>query len=214
MKGYCIILLFITLVVQSNGQTFSEWFRQKKTQKKYLIEQITALHVYAGYLEKGYAIVHAGLSQIRNIEHGGFGLHERYFKSLKTINSRVRNYKVAGDIIGLKLEIESISRTVLKEVKTANMLNSDQTHYISVVFNKLIEGCDEDLEVLLQLLTPNLLALKDNERLKKIDGLYDDMQERYLFARSFANTISQMQLSKSLEAKEIEAMRKVFDIKK
>ena len=214
MKKFFIILLFITLVAQTNGQTFSEWFSQKKTQKKYLIEQIAALQVYASYLEKGYSIIHGGLSQIKNIEQGDFGLHADYFSALKNINPRIKNYKSATDITGLKLEIESISRRVLKQVKKANGLNFDQTYYISFVLKKLLEGCEPDVEALLQLLTPNSLDLQDNERLEKIDRLYEDMQDKYLFARSFENKIHQLQLSKLVEDKDIEAMRKAFDMKK
>lgn len=214
MKRYFIITVFITIVVQSNGQTFSEWFRQSKTQKKYLVEQIAALQVYANYLEKGYSIVHTGLSQIKNIKQDDLGLHADYFSSLKNVNPNIRSYKAANAIIDLKREIESISRRLLKQVKAVKAINSEQRDYIGIVFKKLMEGCEEDVGLLLELLTPNELELKDNERLKKIDGLYQDMQERSSFAKSFENKIHRLQLCNTLEENEIEAMRKAFDIKK
>ncbi|MCH5688762.1 conjugal transfer protein TraI [Niabella sp. W65] len=50
------ILLFLLLVVSAGSnlqaQTFAEWFQQKKTQKKYLLQQIAALQVYIGYAKK------------------------------------------------------------------------------------------------------------------------------------------------------------------
>src|SRR3954469_16187075 len=103
MKTTFIISLLLAFAGQSQGQTFSEWFRQKKTQKKYLIEQIAALQVYTGYLEKGYSIVIEGLSQISNIKHSDFDLHADYFSSLKYINPSIKNYKVAYAIIDMKL---------------------------------------------------------------------------------------------------------------
>lgn len=214
MKQFYIIVVFITTVVQSNGQTFSEWFRQNKTQKKYLLEQIAALQVYTDYLEKGYFIVHARLSHIKNSKQGDVRLHADYFNSLLSIKPTIRNYRRVNDIIGLKLEIESISRRILKQVKAVKVLKQAQRDYIGFVLNQLIEGCAGDVELLLQLLTPNLLQLKDNERLDKIEGLYEDMQERYLFARSFENKIHQLQLNQASETKDIEAMQKAFDIKK
>jgi len=46
------IFLFLLLVVSAGSnlqaQTFAEWFQQKKTQKKYLLQQIAALQVYIG----------------------------------------------------------------------------------------------------------------------------------------------------------------------
>ena len=35
--------------------------------------------------------------------------------------------------------------------------------------------------------TSNELEMKDDERLKRIDTLYNDMQGKYTFAQSFAN---------------------------
>src|SRR3954466_1406137 len=102
MKVAFIILLLTTLAAHSNAQTFSEWFRQKKTQKKYLIEQIAALEVYAGHLEKGYSILSEGLSQINSIKHGEFGLHDAYFYSLKNINPHIKDYTTVDEIISLK----------------------------------------------------------------------------------------------------------------
>lgn len=59
----------------SKVQTFHEWFRQKKTQKKYLIQQIAALKVYLGYVQKGYSIAQKGLTTVSNIKKGNFDLH-------------------------------------------------------------------------------------------------------------------------------------------
>ena len=213
MKICSTIILFITVVVQSKGQTFSEWFRQNTTQTKYLVEQIAALQVYADYLEKGYSIVHTGLSQIKNIKEGDIGLHADYFSSLRNINPTIKGYKRVNDIIDLKLEIESISSRVLKQIKTVKVINAVQRDYIGLVFKNLMEGCEEDVRLLVQLLSPNGFDLKDEERVKKIDELYKDMQEKYLFSRAFENKIKQLQLSKLVEQKEIEMMLKVFDSK-
>src|SRR3954466_3372099 len=108
MKTTFIISLLLAFAGQSQGQTFSEWFRQKKTQKKYLIEQIAALQVYEDYLEKGYSIVNEGLSQIKDIKHGDYDLHSGYFSSIKNINPTIRNYEKSIYIVELTLEVQSI----------------------------------------------------------------------------------------------------------
>ena len=53
MKKLIIIMLLGMLVTGVKAQTFAEWFQQKKTQKIYLLEQIAALQIYTGYLQKG-----------------------------------------------------------------------------------------------------------------------------------------------------------------
>ena len=64
----CIVLLITTILC--NAQGLSEWFNQKATQKKYLLQQIAALQVYIGYLQKGYSIAKTGLTTIGNIKNG------------------------------------------------------------------------------------------------------------------------------------------------
>ena len=56
MKQFTLLILFVLAGGLSQAQTFNEWFRQKATQKKYLIQQIAALQVYLDYVQKGYAI--------------------------------------------------------------------------------------------------------------------------------------------------------------
>jgi hypothetical protein len=213
MKNTFIISVFVTLVVQSNGQTFSEWFRQKKTQKKYLIEQMAALQVYTEFLENGYSIVKEGLSKIKDIKQGDYDLHSSYFSSLKDINPIIKSYKKSIYIVELKLEIQGISKKVSRQLKSTKVFNSDQREYIKSVFEKLLGGCETDVQLLLQLLTPNLLSLQDDERLNRIDQLYDETRNKYFFARTFENYIKQLQLGSMVNEREFETMLGVFDIK-
>jgi len=67
-----------------HAQTFSEWFRQKKTQKKYLLQQIAALQVYIGYAQKGYRIAKEGLTTIGGFTKGEFDLHSDFINSLSS----------------------------------------------------------------------------------------------------------------------------------
>jgi len=68
-------IIYVTIIIllsgaQVNAQTWNEWFRQKKTQKKYLVQQIAALKVYLKYLKQGYRIVDKGLSLVGDIKDG------------------------------------------------------------------------------------------------------------------------------------------------
>src|SRR3954463_9131175 len=84
-----LLLLLLTIHTVCKAQTWDEWFKQKKTQVKYLEEQIIALHVNGNYLEEGYKIVQGGLSAIHDIKNGDFNLHKDYFSSLKRVNTAI-----------------------------------------------------------------------------------------------------------------------------
>lgn len=61
MKKLIAIITLTIFVTVCNAQTFAEWFKQKETQKKYLIQQIVAFQMYLGYVQKGYSIAQKGL---------------------------------------------------------------------------------------------------------------------------------------------------------
>ncbi len=69
----CIILFSRSIC---GAQTPDEWFRQKATQKKYLIQQNAAFQVYLDYVQKGYAIAQKGLTTIGHIKQGDLDLHQ------------------------------------------------------------------------------------------------------------------------------------------
>src|SRR3954462_11965140 len=105
MKTPLLSILLLSLGSTLSAQTFSEWFRQNKTQKKYLLEQIAALEVYAGYLQKGYAIAKDGLNTINSIRHGDFELHDNHFQSFRKINPTIRNLGELTEIKSLQEQI-------------------------------------------------------------------------------------------------------------
>jgi hypothetical protein len=75
------LLLVIAIVIchVSFCQNAQEWTRQKKTQIKYLLQQIAANKVYIEYIEKGYNIARKGLQTIHDIKKGDFKEGMRVF---------------------------------------------------------------------------------------------------------------------------------------
>ena len=78
MKNIMIYFFCLLNITALKAQTFSEWFRQKKTQEKYLIQQIAGLEVYAGYLKKGYKIFDTGSKTISKIKSGDLNMHQLF----------------------------------------------------------------------------------------------------------------------------------------
>ena len=117
IKIFICSCMLVVLTIPLHAQTFSEWFSQKKTQKKYLLEQIAALQMYIGYAKKGYEIAGSGLSTIRNITNGEFKLHDLFITGLKKVSPVVRNDIRVAEIILLEIEIiKSFSALVQDDV--------------------------------------------------------------------------------------------------
>src|SRR5690242_14173593 len=99
------ILLFVPMVIcyASFGQNTQEWTRQKKTQIKYLLQQIAANKVYIEYLEKGYNIARKGLQAINDIKRGDFDLSFDFFESQKNVNPEIKTWTKVADVIAYQI---------------------------------------------------------------------------------------------------------------
>jgi hypothetical protein len=213
-KPKLIILLLLTTSTSLNAQTFSEWFRQAKTQKKYLLEQIAALQVYANYVEKGYSIAQTGLNTIHQIKDGDFSLHAGYFNSLKLINPKVGEASRVKDMLRLAREIKNSSDKMLQEANNSSLLTVGEKKYIQAVLSKLLNQCGDNTTSLIQLVTPNQIQLKDDERLARIEELFEDCEEKVVFVKSFFRAVQPLITQRKNEENEIENISSYSGIKK
>ncbi len=200
MLGIC--LLICLSASQLHAQTWSEWFSQKKTQKKYLIEQLAALKLYATYLKKGYEIGSSGLNFIKNAGKGEFDLHSAFFSSLKTVSPLVKKNVRIAEILEMQI---AISKTFSSFRGLQNL--SDANHrYIDLVSSNLMDDCIKDLEALLLVITSGRLELTDDERMVRIDQLYLGMQQKKIFTSDFSALIQSLARDRALEIKNIKEM--------
>jgi hypothetical protein len=206
-------MLFAIVSTGTRAQTFAEWFRQSATQKKYLLQQIAALQVYIGYVQKGYSITSQGLNTISDIKHGEFNLHKDYLASLKTVNPRIKNYSKVADIIALQVNIIKTYKEAARQIKQSRSFNTTEINYINNVFDRLIDDCAKTIDALIAVITSGELEMKDNERLKRIDALYSDMQDKYTFVQGFSNEAKLLATSRISEQNNIQRSRALNGIK-
>lgn len=213
MKTIIAIAALLSFSARLSAQTFDEWFRQKATQKKYLIRQIAALQVYAGYLSKGYSIAKQGLITIQDIKHGDFNLHNNYFNSLASVSPTIKRYTKLAQIISLELDIAKQISSVVRYCKQSNQLSFSELNYLQKVFNQLLTDCSNSLDKLADIITEGNLTMKDDERIKAIDTIYEDMLDMQVFWRSFGNTSKGLCKQRINEQNEILFLKKLNEIK-
>lgn len=213
MKHTILALVVLFAGSLCKAQTFEEWFRQKETQKKYLVQQIAAFRVYLGYVQKGYSIAQKGLTTISNIKNADFDLHRDFFAYLKNVNPKISRYAKVADIIALQVRIVQVYKDTYKQVRTSNLFNPDEVNYIFTVFTNLLNSCRTLIAELTTVITPDELELKDDERLKRIDALYSTMQENYTFAQGFATEAKFLIVQRMKEKADVQSSRTLNGIK-
>jgi hypothetical protein len=213
MKQVLCVLLFFISVFVVKAQTWEEWTQQKKTKVRYLLEQIAALEVYAQSARKGYAMVKDGLTVISDLKKGEFHLHQDHFNALNRLNPKVKgSAKVAG-IIAMQMSMIKQYRQTLHQLKESNYLHTPELDYYRQVANNVLEQGADNLEVLLQLTSDQQFALTDDERLKRIDVLYKEMQDGASFIARFTNDVKTLALLRLKTEQQIQRTHLMYGLK-
>ncbi|HEY8781515.1 MAG TPA: hypothetical protein VIM16_07875 [Mucilaginibacter sp.] len=209
------LLAFVMMTVAASAiattlkaQTVAEWFDQKKTQTKYLLQQIAALQIYAAYYKQGNNIAHNGLSSIFGSLTSENGLHTTYYNNLKNVNPAVKNNKQVSDIMQWQKDI--LTRMGNLD-KTAN-LNENERQYIVQVKSALFKDCNGQITELQNVITDNKLQMSDEERLKHIGVIHTAMQDNYRFASSFADQVKVYAFQRVQENNNIITEKKIYGI--
>jgi hypothetical protein len=214
MKKIILLPVIAALFLSDlNAQTVNEWVNQKSTQRKYLLQQISALQVYISYARKGYNIVSGGINTIRDIKKGEFNLHNTFFRSLKSVNPKISRYAKVADIITFQVRIIKLAKQTLQSIREANQFTTEEVDYCTKVFDALLDDCVESIDELLAVITPDKLTMKDNERLARIDRLYADMQDKFTFCSVMSEDVGILALQRMSEQVEIKRSKLINGIK-
>lgn len=197
---WVVLIVLIGYSAKSDAQTWAEWMRQKKTQRKYLAQQIAALQVYFEYGKQGYSIADRGLDFIRSGKNGEYKLHHDYFTSLQAVNPATKNWqKVASIIIG-QLQILKLTKASLNNSIQNGQLTSSEIASCRNNIDNLLSDCLHLVEELVSLISPTEHQMKDNERIQRIEALYAEMQDQKTFAMSFCGDMELLTTGRMIES--------------
>lgn len=201
-------LIIFAGIGNSYGQTFAEFFNQKKTQKKYLLEQIAALEMYTNYLKKGYEIASSGLQTIKDLSNGEFSLHNAFISGLKKVSPVIKNNIKVAEIIEMQIRIGR----AFSGIKSNPNLSLSNQLYIQEVRENLWEESLKDLEELLLVITSGKVEMTDDQRIERLYKIYLSMQDKAAFTQSFTTEISQFIRQKEIEMKSIQQLKNRYEI--
>lgn len=196
---------------QAQTPNWNEWFRQKKTQRKYLIQQIVALKVYLEYLKKGYDIAQKGLTTIGDIKNGTFTLDKDYFNSLKQVNPVVKNSPKVNSILAYQRSIIKDFRKLYEDCKKDENLNPDEVRYIETVYHNMLTECEDSIDELTLITTSGEAEMKDDERLLRLDKVHEDMLEKYSFTQDFTASTRLLSLKRAKEKKQTKELYELYN---
>jgi DNA repair ATPase RecN len=174
------------------------------------IEKLMQFKQILSDMKKGYDILNNGYSNIKDISEGTFDLHDAFLKGLLNVNPQIRNYSRITNIIKNQGLILSEYKSAFGRFKNGGRFNPDEITYMGSVYKNLFDRSLTDLNDLTTVLTDSRLRMSDDERLKQIDRLDANMQDKLSFLRSFNKRVSAIDGQRSKEQKDNEQLKQLY----
>lgn len=194
--------------VQANAQS------TEITQLLLNVEKLVQFKQILSDLKKGYDIVSKGYGTIKDISQGNFNIHKTFLDGLYAVSPEVRKYRKVAEIIDYQLVLVKGYKAAFNRYKANGYFKPDELDYLGKVYNQLFKSSLKNLDELAMILTANQTRMSDDERLKAIDGIHADMEDKVLFLRSFNNENNVLALQREKELNDIRTTQRANELTK
>ena len=212
MKKLITVVWCLYLVTSLQAQTWDEWFRQGRTARKYLKEQVAALKAHLDVVKKGYRIAREGLTTIRDIKNGDFNLHRDYFSSLSRVNPSIKNGSKGAAILSYGTKLLKDIPAALTQITSTSYLSRGEKAYIQSLLTRLLDNTIGSRTELGELTTAGILTMRDDERIERMERLYHAMLEDYRFFQTLKQQTAALVRQRAAENQALEQLHKLHGL--
>jgi hypothetical protein len=174
------------------------------------IEKLTQLKSILSDMKTGYEIVSGGYNQVKQLASGNFSLHQGFLDGLLLISPQVRNYGRVADILIAQAAIVSEYRSAYRRFNGGGNFEVTELDYMGKVYGALTSASLQNLDQLTMVLTANKLRMSDEERLRAIDRIAADTDDKLAFLRQFNRNSSLLALQRQHERTQISSIQKLY----
>ncbi|RXK86989.1 hypothetical protein [Filimonas effusa] len=211
MKTLSVIAFFWLISHSAFSQSFSEWFKQKKTQTKYSLAQIVALKAYSDILNKGYGLIKDSLFVINSNKEKDLQQHSDYYQSLKSVSPVVRQSNKVTIAVNYATQVMEMYSIAKKYIDTTEWLNPIEKDYTIKVAAAAVEDCNKSIDELKEVTSDGELEMKTDERLRKLDEISSDIRGIYVFLKSFHNGNQLLARQRQKESLDSRRLQKIIE---
>ena len=176
------------------------------------LEKLNQFKEILSKMYDGYKTLTDGYNKVKQITSGNFRLHDVFLDALYMINPEVRKYRRVAVIIDYQLRIVREYKDTYKIFRTSGAFSPEELEYVLTVYERLFNGSLQNLDELLLVITPRKLRMSDEERMKAIDRVFEDIQKKYNFLRDFNSQQSSIAIAKIKEQTEINTIKSLHGL--
>ena len=206
MKYILIVTLSLCQILDVKGQS------HEAAQLILNVEKLRQLEEILDNMYKGYKILTDGYNRVKNIAEGNYKLHHVFLDGLFAVNPSIRNYKKVPGIIHYQQILLSEYKRAYQRFKNDPNFSDEELRYLGSVYGYLVKQSLKNIEELTMIITAAKVRMSDDERLKAIDRIYIDIEDKVSFLRYFNNSTSMLALQRTREAGDVNASMKLNDI--
>lgn len=184
MKKYILAALFVlfgmtAIPVRTCAQ------EQEIAQLLLNIEKLSQLKQILQQLYDGYKIISEGYNKVKDITSGNYKIHEIFLDGLYQVSPAVKKYHRVADIIRYQAAIVKEYKAAFKNFSSLDVFTNGQLDYMKEVYQRLFDDSMKNMDELLMIITAGELRMSDDERLQGIDRVFNDVEQKLVFLRSF-----------------------------
>ena len=176
------------------------------------VEKLSQLKNILSDMKRGYQIVSKGYNSVKDIAEGNFSLHEVFLDGLMLVSPEVRKYRKIADIVTLQNELVSEYKGAFKRFSSGGNFSRSELDYLGKVYGQLSAQSLDNLNQLGMVITAGKLRMSDEERLRVIDRVFEEVQDKLLFLHSFNGETSLLNLQREKEKRGVSAAKQWYNL--
>ncbi|MBS1505899.1 MAG: TerB family tellurite resistance protein [Bacteroidetes bacterium] len=207
MKKMSLLILVVSVTLYANR------LRAQAHETQQLIlnwEKLQTLEQMLDNMYMGYKILDKGYTTIKRIAEGDYSIHQAFLDGLMAVNPSVRNYKRIPFIIEYQKLLMQEYRRAWGRFKNDPNLTIDEIFYIESVYRFVIQASVRNLDDLAMIITATKLRMSDDERMRAIDNIFYDMENRMVFLRGFNNDTRLLAIQRAFANNDQQTVKKLY----
>ena len=205
-----VITLFLLISLNMPVKIYAQ--SQEATELVLNYEKLRQLEEILDNMYKGYKILSKGYNTIKDISEGNFSLHQVFLDGLYAVNPAVRNYKRIPYIIQYQKFLVKEYKRAFNRFRHDPNLTVREVKYLANVYSYLFKQSLRNLDELLMIVTAAKLRISDEERLRAIDRIYYDLENKVVFLKLFNSTTQWLAMQRARDNHDVITLQKLYGV--
>ena len=200
------LIMFVMLLILFNGINNAQ---SVEVQQLLLnVEKLSQLKKILDNMYQGYRIVSKGYGVIKDISEGSFNLHQVFIDGLLQVSPAVKKYAKIPEIIRNQTMLVKEYKMALKNFTRTNLFDAEEMKYLKIIYSNLLGKSLQNLSDLAMVLTAGNLRMSEEDRLKAIDKIGEEMGDKLNFLRVFNKENNMLAVQRGREKIDVTISRK------